>query len=62
MPYYYAQIDNNSICFAVTQTSGPIDQFDMIAIDGYDTSLLGKLYDNGQWLDAPESPAADLPA
>ena len=50
---YYAQIDSNSVCFAVTQTSGPIDQPDMIAIDSYDTSLLGKVWSNGQWIDAP---------
>lgn len=62
MTYYYAQIDSNFICFAVTQTSGPISQPDMIAIDSYDTSLLGKVWSDGQWLDAPETPAADLPA
>ena len=53
MSNYYAQIDSNSVCFAVTQTSGPINQPDMIAIESYDTSLLGKVWDNGEWLDPP---------
>lgn len=53
MPNHYAQIDSNSICFAVTQTSGSIEQPDMIAIDSYDTSLLGKVWSNGQWIDPP---------
>jgi hypothetical protein len=57
MSYNYAQIDANSICFAVTQTSGPVIQSDMIPLTGYDISLLGKAWSNGVWLD-PEPPSA----
>jgi hypothetical protein len=39
---YYAQIDKNSICYAVTQTAGAIEQSDMIEIASLDESLLGK--------------------
>jgi hypothetical protein len=54
----YAQIDTNSTCFAVTQTSGPISKPDMISITSYDISLLGKTWSNGVWLD-PEPPAIE---
>ena len=41
---FYAQIDSNNICYAVTQTSGEIIQADMISIPAYDESLLGMKY------------------
>lgn len=44
---YYAQIDENNVCYAVTQTTGQIDQPDMIEIESYDESLLFKTYANG---------------
>ena len=39
---YYAQIDENGICYAVTQAAGAIEQGDMIEIASLDKSLLGK--------------------
>ena len=48
---YYAQIDGNDICYAVTQTAGQINQANMIEIDGIDESLLLKKYVDGQWVD-----------
>lgn len=41
---YYAQIDADKICFAVTQTAGSIDRDDMVLIASYDDTLLGKRY------------------
>lgn len=41
MPYY-AQIDNDGKCFAVTQTKDKIDKSDMIEITKLEHSLLGK--------------------
>lgn len=52
--FYYAQIGANKICYAVTQTAGEIDRPDMIRIDSYDESLLGKMWFDGQWIDPPE--------
>jgi hypothetical protein len=49
--FYYAQIDGNSICYAVTQTAGEIIQNDMIRINSYDINLLGKKWENGTWVD-----------
>ncbi len=36
----YAQIDANGICFAVTQTAGPVDAPDMIERPAFDESEL----------------------
>lgn len=55
MPYY-AQIDEENICFAVTQTAGEINRADMIEIDGLDESILLKKYVNGAWETVPEEP------
>lgn len=40
---YYAQIKDN-ICYAILETPNEIIQSDMISIDSYDESLLGKFY------------------
>lgn len=53
---HYAQIDESGICYAVTQTTGPIEQADMIEIDGYDESLLGKRRVGNVWEDVPVEP------
>jgi hypothetical protein len=53
-PFYYAQISINNQCYAVTQTAGEINQQDMIRIDSYDLSLLGKTWQDGQWISPPE--------
>ena len=53
MSFHYAQINDDQICFAVTQTAGLISQPDMISISSYDTTLLGKIWSNGEWLDPP---------
>jgi hypothetical protein len=53
MPYY-AQIDENGICFAVTQTAREIDQADMIPIDYLDESKLGMMRVGDAWEAVPE--------
>ena len=53
---YYAQINEDGICYAVTQTSGTIEQDDLIEIDGYDESLLGKRRTGDTWEDVPVEP------
>ena len=39
---YYAQINETGICVAVSQLAGKVEQENMIEIDNYDISLLGK--------------------
>jgi hypothetical protein len=58
MSFFYAQINDDQICFAITQTAGLITQADMIPVASYDTSLLNKIRSNGEWLDPPPIPPA----
>ena len=55
---YYAQINDDSIVISVTQTTGEIDNPSMIAIEGYDISVLGKRYnpDTGDFEDIEPEP------
>lgn len=49
--YYYAEIDKDSICFNVLDSGVEITKDSLIAVSSYDTSLLGKKYNNGTWED-----------
>lgn len=52
--FYYAQLDENSICIGVSQLSGEVSETNMILLDRYDASLMGKKYNNGTWEDVPQ--------
>ena len=54
MKYYYAQIDENNICIAVSDLSGKVTADNMLRLEIYDTSLLGKKYNNGVWEEVPQ--------
>lgn len=54
MKYYYAQIDESNICIAVSDLSGPVTADNMLRLETYDISLLGKKYNNGVWEDMPQ--------
>jgi hypothetical protein len=56
--HYYAQIDENNICFAVTQAAEVVSSLDMTPIQGLNTELLGKKWTGEDWEDvpAPEEP------
>ena len=58
---YYAQLNAGVVC-AVTETAAPIDSPDMIALESFDTSLLGHAYSNGVFTapPAPVDPCAHL--
>lgn len=54
MEYYYAQLDENSICFVVTQNSGDMSQYpNLIRIQSFDDSLLGKKWNGTDWEEVP---------
>ena len=53
MTYYYAQITQDSICYAILQTYAEIVQADMISISSYDESVLGKRWTGTTWEDVP---------
>lgn len=54
MAYIYAEIDENNICKAVSDLSGEVIADTMIPLDSYDISLLGKRYNNGEWLEVEQ--------
>lgn len=54
MNYYYAQIDENNICIAVSDLAGKVTADNMLRLETYDTSLLGKKYNNGVWEEVPQ--------
>lgn len=56
MKYYYAQIDENNICIAVSDLTGKVTADNMLRLETYDTSLLGKKYNNGVWEEVPQPP------
>ena len=69
MPYY-AQINGDSVCTAVTETHGELSAAsNIIAIEGLNSELLGKLYDAEAsaaagapvFVDAPAQPLGDSP-
>lgn len=49
----YAQINENSICVGVSELSSHISMVELIEIDKYDESLIGKRYDAGEWVVVP---------
>ena len=51
MPYY-AQIDENDVCYHVVEASGIIEQEDMIEIESNDISLLDKKRVGEAWEEA----------
>ena len=54
MAYIYAELDENNICKAVSNLSGGVIADTMIPLDSYDISLLGKRYNNGEWLEVEQ--------
>lgn len=46
---YYAEIDQDGVCFAELETSGNINKSTMIVTDGF--GKIGKKYVNGVWED-----------
>ena len=61
MSYIYAELDENNICKAVSELSGEVIKDTMIPLETYDTSLLGKRYDNGEWVEVPVEPPETEP-
>lgn len=56
MSYFYAQINKDNICVGVSSLSGKVTADNMLRLEIYDTSLLGKKYNNGVWEEVPQPP------
>ena len=52
--YYYAQIDENNICYGVSDLSGQVEDVNMIPLETYNSSVLGKKYVDGTWEEVPQ--------
>lgn len=50
----YAQINDENICIAVSNLSGKVLADNLIPLEVFDTSILGKKYNNGVWEDVPQ--------
>lgn len=46
---FYAQLNENNICIAISQLSGTVIKDNMIEIPSFDSSYEWKKYENGQW-------------
>ena len=59
MAYIYAELDENNICKAVSDLSGEVIADNMIPLETYDESLLGKRYVDGAWEEVPQEPTQE---
>ena len=59
---FHAQINKEQICVGISENAGKIEADNMIVIDGYDESLLGKKYNfyNGIFEDISQPPAPEI--
>lgn len=50
---FYVKIDTQGYCVGISELSGEVEHEDMILIDSFDTSLVGRKYDreNQKWTD-----------
>lgn len=48
---FYAQLNNDNICVAVSQLSGKVSHSNMIRLSTFDTTIMGKKYNDGIWED-----------
>lgn len=52
---FYAQLNDDNICVSVSQVNNKVETENMIEIRDYNTSLLGKKYNNGVWEDIKDN-------
>ena len=48
---FYAQLDEENICMAVSRLSGEVEAENLIEIPSFDTSIIGKKYADGTWVE-----------
>ena len=56
MNYFYAQINQDDVCYAVSSTHGVIVDPDLIQLNSFDESVLGKRWTGTTWEDVPPPP------
>lgn len=55
----YAQINEENICVGVSQLSGEVDSPLLIPIAEFDSSVIGKKYNNGVWEEVEPEPVPE---
>jgi hypothetical protein len=58
---FYAQIDANGVCFAVSNLTDVVDSPNLIPIDSPDSDILWRKYVNGVWSTDKFEPALPTP-
>jgi hypothetical protein len=53
---YYAQLDSNDICGAITQTTGSITGPNIIFLGTEELPVIGKRWTGSSWEDVPPPP------
>ena len=54
--YIYAQLNEESICNGLSRLSGEVQAPNMLQIENYDTTLMGKKFEDGKWIELPPEP------
>lgn len=60
--HYYAQINDDNICDGVSQLSGIVDKPNMIELESYDMSVMGKMWTGSEWVENPNPPDPPEPS
>lgn len=55
---FYAQVDEEKICLAVSRLSGAVEAENLIEIPFFDTAIIGKKYVDGTWAEV-DNPTTD---
>lgn len=58
---YYAQLDVQNVCVGVSQLAGVVDADNLVELDSYDISVLGKVWQDGKWVNKPTEPEPSQP-
>ncbi len=58
---FYGQLDESNICVGISQLNGLVKSDSMIELVNYDISLLGKQYQNGEWITLPKEEVEKQP-
>lgn len=56
---FYAQLDENGLCFSIIDTPAAIDGDRIIPLDALDESKIGRVYSAGSWTAAPPASFED---
>jgi len=59
--YYYAQVDQSGVCYAISELNEEVLSDSLIRIDSYNESFLNRQYVNGEWVLLPKQEPQNIP-